>query len=68
MMMKAPRETLMLMPILEEVLSLAGGGEGGSVGGREEDVEVDKSAEVEANECADVEVDEGDVVGSEMVV
>lgn len=30
-MMKAPRETLMLMPILEEVLRLAGGDEGVSV-------------------------------------
>lgn len=60
MMMKAPRETLMLMPILEEVLRLADGGEGVSVEGREE--------YVEANECADVEVDEGDAVGSEMAV
>jgi hypothetical protein len=53
---------------LEEVLRLAGGGEGGSVGSREEDLEVDESAEVDAKECADVEVDEGDAVGSEMVV
>lgn len=31
-------------------------------------MKVDESAHVEANECADVEVDEGDAVGSEMAV